>query len=1156
MKYRNIILAGATLIMFAGCSTKKNTRNTRWYHEINTRYNIYFNAEEAYKENLEQKMKSRNDNLSLLLDIYPVREEDGLKEQTGGAFDVSVDKTTKAIKLHSIKAKPQRDPSRRKNIEYQNWLKQQEFNPFLKNAWLLLGKSEYQNEDYLQSVSTLSYVTRLYKDDIEVVTEARIWIAKGYIAMGWFYEAEDTFHKIKISGGVPSGLQSEYDAVYADFLLRKKDYTEAIPYLEKAIKSESDGYQRMRMRYLLGQLYAREGNSAKAYEAFDKVMGMSTPYLFTFNAKIQQANLVDDANRKEVLNKLNKMLRDSKNKEYLDQVYFAIGNIYLNQRDTLKAAENYRKAIEKSVRGGYNKAVNEVQLGDIYFAQRDYVRAQPCYSGALAGLSKKHEQYPRVSLRSEVLDELVVYVKAVHLQDSLQALARMPEDERMAVIYKIIADQKKADEQELKELSRENSTFTGNPNDPLFTPNTPNIPTGPAVTGGVGGSTFYFYNKELVNSGKVTFKQRWGGRKLEDDWRRKDKQVSLVADNQQDKEEEAEEKEKKEKTDQPDGLPEKYNPDFYLKQIPLTPQAISESNTVIEDAYFNMGKIYNEKLGDYQLAIDAFETDLRRFILSPNREEIYYQLFLINLRLGDHEQTARYRNMLLRSFPESIYAAALSDPNYEWNIRNMHELETGLYDQTYQAYLAGNVAQVQANYDSMKTKYPLSVLIPKFKFLNALTYAQTNNAEKFKEELTELIDKYPKEDVTELAAEMLKGALEGRPLSPDSSPMRGMIWDLKLGNALKEGEEAEGIDFVANPDAEYMLVFLYQSNSIDKNQLIYDVASYNFSKFVYQTFDLSFAETNSLEMLQVRGFKSFQDVILYIDMAFEKNSLMDSLDPSIIPIPISTDNYIALLNGKTLNEYFLFFEENYTKEMIPLIMYWNQQREKALAAPTETVPEETKPLEEEKTEEPEIVRPPVTPTPPKKEPEVIKKEDDTQSIGVDKILDEDQIEKADELINKAQDILDNPVEGLKNLFKSSDKPKLTKEEKAAEKEEKRKQKEEEKRKKAEEDAARKAAERVEQARQDSISSAEKAAADAIKAAKQADENEKRAALKAKEDARKERQQELKAKEKARKEELKRRENERKEQLKQRERERKEKLEQRRREENARKQNKS
>lgn len=1122
------------------------------YHAINTKYNIYFNANEAYKESLKTKQSGYQDNLSQIIAIYPsppVEEE--LKQNPGGSFNVTVDKTTKAIKIHSIRTKPERDPGKRKNQEYQAWLKQQEFNPFLKNAWLLLGKAEFQNEDYLQAVSTLLYVTRLYKGDNDVVAEARIWIAKAYTAMGWYYEAEDIFHKIKLAGGVPDNLTAEYNKVYADFLIKRKEYEKAIPFLEQAIKDESDSFQRTRMRYLLGQLYAYTKDQEKAYRAFESVIGLNTPYLFSFNAKMQQASFVNSSNKQEVLSLLNKMSKDPKNKEYLDQVHYAIGNIYLNNQDTVKAVAEYEKAVKASIRNGYDKALNLIALGDIYFAQQKYAKAQPNYSEALASLNKKHEAYPRVNLRSEVLDELVVHIEAIHLQDSLQYLAQKPYDEQLLVVNKIIADLKKKDEEERREqqrLNRENNSQSSqNPNTPLFEQTSPNIPSGPAILGG-NSTSFYFYNPQLVNQGKVAFQRKWGNRKLEDNWRRRNKRVTTFDEGNMQEEEEKKPddpnapKDPKDETQNQTIVQDIYSPEFYLQQIPLTPEAITASNEIIENAYFNLGKIYKDKLEDYNLAIDAFTTNLSRFPDGPNREEIYYQLFLIYLRLGNREMTELYRRYLLNSFPKSSYAAALADPNYEWNLRNMHQLEGNLYQQTYEAYLAGNIKTVRTNFQSMTEKYPLSVLIPKFMFLNALTYAQTNDPEEFKTHLRALIETYPNADVTPLASDMLKGILSGKSLSSDSSPARGMIWDIRFGTG-ENPEEIAGVDFIADPEAEYMLLFIYKSQTIDKNQLIYDVASYNFSNFIYQTFDLSFTEANSLEMLQVKGFNSLDEIEFYIDKAFDKKSLMDELDPSIIPLPISTDNFVALMNGKSLNEYFLFFEKNYTKEMVKLIMYWNQQRTRS-AAPVEEKPqpEDTAPVIKET--EPEVKPVETVPSrpiaPPVKETKSDSKEENKE-VGVSDILSDDQIQIADEVINRTIDIINNPVDGLKNLFNSSsNKPKLSKEEKAAQKAENKRLKELEKQRKAKVKAEEQAIKDAEQAQQNSIANAEKQKQAEEQAAADTKVNDQKNLVKAREDARKQRQLELKEKEKAQKTRLKERERERKERLKIIEKERKEK----------------
>ncbi len=1202
-KYKIFLIICLPLLVWA-CSTKKNTKTTRTYHDINTRYNIYFNANESYKEALKSKQEAHEDTLSQLINIFPVTESRGSssgsqntsaynqtnfnQNQTqnnnnpfsststnqysstsssgGGSFSRSIEKTTKAIKLHSIKSKPERNPNKRRDPKYREWLQRQEFNPFLFNAWLLLGKSEYQDGDYLQSISTFSYVVRLYRTQPEIVAEARLWMVKGNIALGWLYEAEDILNQIRLAGGVPDKLKPEYNKIYADFLIKKEEYTQAIPFLEQAIDQEGNRLQKTRMKYLLGQLYKREENRTKAYEAFNAVHGLSTPYFYSFNARIQQASFVDASNKTQILSMLNKMGKDHKNKDYLDQVYYAIGNIYLNDRDTTKAIDNYKESIEKSTRNGFDKALTEVTLGAIYFAQRDYVKAQPLYSDALNGLGKNHESYPLVELRSSVLDELANYSQAIHLQDSLQTLARMPEAERLAVVEKLIAEIKKKEKEE-KDLAEREALIAEReqnmPSGSLFDQSTSNnIPNAPIVTGD-GTSSFYFYNQQVVIQGKAAFQRKWGNRKLEDNWRRRNKQVTITDDTSDSYDEELQNDSVQSATPtntEQAQLPAEtdiYSPEFYLQQIPLTPEAIEASNAIIEDAYFNMGLIYKDKLEDYDLSIDAFNTDLRRFPNTPNLEEIYYQLFLIYLRLGNSEMTEYYRRSILNTFPQGNYAAALIDSNYEWNMRNMYQLQDNLYQQTYDLYLEGQIDEVRTNYQTMKQKYPLSGLMPKFMFLNAMTYAQRNDTEGFKDNLKELIDTHPKADVTPLATEMLRGIMNGKELSSDNSPFRGMIWDIKFGG--DSIGAAEGIDFIANAEEEYMLLFIYQPRTIDKNQLIYEVANYNFSNYVYKTFDLGFTAASGVEMLQIRVFDDLKDITAYIDKAFEPNSLMSVLDPSIIPIPISTNNYIALMNGKTLNEYFLFLEENYTKEMLNLIRYWNQQRERGGALPgqpqenTETPAPQPEIIEPEVVPEPEPeivepiekIEPQVIPTSPNlPKPEVVKPESGRTGAGVGDILSDDQMDKADDLINKAQDIISNPVDGLKNLFKSSgDDSGMTKEEKEAEKEARKLLKEQEKQAKAAERARIKAEQDAEKATQDSIRNVEREKAAAEKALEKAKEDEAKAQQRAREDARKQREQELKEREKARNEELKRKEQERNERLKQRERERKEKLKQ-------------
>ena len=100
--------------------------------------------------------------------------------------------------------------------------------------------------------------------------------------------------------------------------------------------------------------------------------------------------------------------------------------------DTTKAIEYYNKAIESSTQNGLEKANILVIAGDLYYQQRDYIKASPCYKEATQILSAESEQYARIQRRSETLDELVVEYSVVQLQASLQALAQLsPEQQRI-----------------------------------------------------------------------------------------------------------------------------------------------------------------------------------------------------------------------------------------------------------------------------------------------------------------------------------------------------------------------------------------------------------------------------------------------------------------------------------------------------------------------------------------------------------------------------------------------------------------------------------------------------------------------------------------------------------------------------------------------------
>ena len=949
------IIAVVLSVLLWSCSTKKNTRMNRFYHALNSRFNIYYNGKTAFDEALSAMQDGYKESYADMILMYPVSAQPKDKAETGGAFDRAIEKSNKAIKLHSIQAKPVKKPGWRNNPKMVKWQSREEYNPFLKKCWMLMGEAQFYNADFLQASATFSYICRHYKEDEEMVAAAKLWQARCYSEMGWYYESEDILNKLN-TNGIPKKNLDQYAAVYADFLIKNQRFEDAIPYMKTAIKAEKNSLQRKRMKYLLGQMYASLEMDGLAYKTFGEVARSNPPYELEFAARIRQTEVFTGANSQKVVKMLQRMAKSQKNKDYLDQVYYALGNIYLSREDTAQAIKNYELGVEKSTQNGLDKAICQIKLGDLYFERRDYIKAQPNFSGALAGIKKEYKDYDRVSKLSAVLDELVVHAEAVHLQDSLQTLAKMPEKERLAVIDKIIEEvkeeEKRAKEEAEKEAFLADQAAKGSGiSRPGTEAKSVTIPTAN------GESSFYFYNPQAVAQGKTQFQRKWGRRPLEDDWRRRKKTLSTFDEASQGNEEGNAASGEGTTAAAADTVlqdaPVSDDPktrEYYLQQLPMTPEDIEASNVIIEDGLYNMAMIYKDKLEDLPLSIRAFEDLEKRFPENSHRLESYYQIYLMALRLKDAALAAEYKNKLMEKFPGTDYAVAVADPNYEYNIRMMDVVQDSIYEQTYERYLAGDTSAVRKSYRSVSEKYPLAKLLPKFMFLDALTYVQAGDAEGFKKALKTLLDKYPSEDVSELAGEMLKGVLRGRQLVRGG--VRGMEWNLRFGTgedgSLSASDSARV--FTADKNVPYRLVMLYPTGSVDKNRLLFSVAAYNFANFMVKQLDMSFEEAGTMSLFIQSGFYSFDEIWHYYRMIYGKDGYASALDKQIVIIPISDDNYETLMHGKTLDEYMAFFDENFHDVAPELLVRWRAHTEEE-EEPAGTVA----PLEPEKeAEAPEI----------------------------------------------------------------------------------------------------------------------------------------------------------------------------------------------------------
>ena len=903
------------LLLLTACgSTKTNTAQSRFYQAFVTRFNVYHNGHEAYKEGLDAQERSHKDNYMEVIPLFGISKE-STRSAGGSSFDKAIEKSQKAIKLHSIKQKPKKKEGRELTEADKIWYAKKEYNPFLHNAWMLMGKAQFQKGEFLEAASTFSYITRLYSEDEEIVAEARMRMAQCYAELEWNYEAENLLAQMQ-RDTIPYQLAGEYDAIMASHLLRQERFEEALPYLEKAVKrSGRTKKQKTREYYLLGQIYKHVGSNQQAYEAFGKVIKQNPPYEMEFNARIQQTETVNGRTAPKMLKSLKRMGKDPNNKDYLDQVYYAMGNIYLAQNDTVKAVEHYEKGAKESTRNGVEKGILLLQLGQIYWERAEYVDAQRCYGEAIGLIDKKHKQYDLVNLRSVILDELVEHTVAIELQDSLQHLATLPEEELYAVIDNIIAEvirqeeeARKAEEEAALMAQREEALGAAQAKGPQM--NTPQVNT--------GDNSWYFYNTQLVAQGKKDFQQKWGRRKLEDNWRRANK--SVLADDfdegvDYDDEDESELADSIASDTTTVALADTLVTDthdrmYYLQQIPFTEEQMVESNAILQEALFNAGVIYKDKLEDFSLAENTFGRLNKQFPEFERTDEVYYNLYLMYSRWQRWDDAEYYRALLAEEFPYSDYSITVNDPDFMTNAIYGKHLEDSLYVATYEAYMEGALEEVEANATLSGEKYPLGAHRPKFMFMQAMSRLQQGDESGFLAQLKEVVSKYPENEISELAGLIAQGMQEGRLLGSGSL---GDIWSRRLASTA-DATVADSLrqPFSAERYAPYHFVLAYEEGTVNDNQLLFEIARYNFSKFVVRNFDMTITKQGGVSMLHVTGLNSFDEAYQYMHRLYADPAMATKLS-GLRVLLISDDNLDLLLKCYSIDEYVEFYEANFVE---------------------------------------------------------------------------------------------------------------------------------------------------------------------------------------------------------------------------------------------------
>lgn len=855
--------------LLLSCSRKKNTALSRAYHNVTSHYNGYFNARELMKEREEQFKNSFVDDYSQLIPtfIYP---SDEVSQGMYDDMDIVIEKCSEVIERHSIEKRKQ---------EYIKWID---------DSYFLIGKARFYKKEFGLAEQTFLYVYQHYKKD-PARYQGLNWLIKSLIvteqwdrAESFLDIAEDNIKKI------PDEYLGHFHAIYADYHINlDQDYDKAIDNLEKALQFKNKKEDERRYHYILAQLYQEKNELQLATENFTKVIKLNPDYTMRFNAKISRAIAFDagDNDSKNIKKELNKMLKDIKNEEFKDQIYYALAEIALKENQEPLAVEYLQKSTSSSVSNVKQKGLSFLRMADLYFERPDYINAQEKYDSTLQFLPEEHPEYYNAEDKNNNLQELVKNLKVIRLQDSLLALSNLSEKEREKKVKKLIKDLKAEEEARKQAELRKLEAAQLQNNSGLIN----------VANAGRNRGQWYFYNPTNIAKGSTDFKSVWGDRPLEDNWRRKNKSSGVVAQSNNEEENPEEATEETALSDE-----EKYDPEAYLKNIPSNIQEQLAAHGKVAQALFNVGSLFKESFNDQPSAIKSFTRVITEYDTSRFNLPSHYQLYRIYKTNGDDANAEIQKKWVLDNHPFSEYAYLIKNPNYNKESKETKQKVEEFYAATYKLFRYGLYSDVISSCERADQSFSKNHIKPKFDLLKAKSIGHIRSKEEFKAALQKLIADHPESKEKTTAQDILNymKKMEAEANAPATS-----------NNTVATPKVTYGV----NQKAKHILVISAFQNKGSKFPLLKNKLS-DFNKQYFRANNLSVTQSalNTKSLYLVRTFDNQNLAVRYLN-ALKNSSQLPLMmkETNATAYLISNENFRKLFQSKDEEQYIKFYEENY-----------------------------------------------------------------------------------------------------------------------------------------------------------------------------------------------------------------------------------------------------
>ncbi|KQM66354.1 gliding motility protein [Pedobacter sp. Leaf216] len=914
-KNLNFFFIFLSVLLIYGCVANKDTAVDRRFQNLTARYNYIYNSNVLLTEYNESLLQSYADNYEKTLPVYLDPEPQINLVLTPGVANKQLDEVI---------------------TKGQTIINDKSFSNYIDDAYMLLGKANYLKGNYFIASEYFDYTAKTYSSDLKTFIMAMNWKARSQMQLNNMVLADkilDTM--LRASDELKKDL-AEPLATAAQMRIYQKRNKEAILFLESAIALPADKQLRIRWRFILAQLQEKEKNLQDAYANFTKVEKSNTPFEMYFHANLNRIKL------KALLSgvKLNKeeqllaLLKDDKNIDYTDQIYYQVGELFSAEGNFVKAEENYHKSVLKSTRNQNQKALSYLRIADLNFKEfNNYIKAKLYYDSTVMILPKNFPDYENIVKKADNLKYLTDRYTIIAKEDTAQAIAKLPANEREAKVKAYLTPK--------VEVSNTGGVIS---NQYLNDPNFPNQTLN--ASNNTTGNTFYFNNNAAISNGFGDFKKRWGNRQLEDNWRQSNRSSAqetnqvLAGGNVATGITPANGELNQAAADQTSIEKQ------FLDGLPTTPALLATSDQKIIDAYFEIASFYQQELNDKPEANKIYLELIKRYPENNHFVAIYYSLHL-NYKGIDEVKSDQYKQLVLTKFPESNFAKNILDPSYSAKQTEMENIAINNYNVAFDAYAKKDYPNVVKQADDNIAAFPNNDLAPQYAYLKAIAVGRTSKVDALLTEFNLITTLYPNDKIiTPLVRDHLKyieanlDEFKQRPLAlvdfdanaprfvsqatPIAVPVKPLVTDNAIVKTAEPVTVAKPVEvkptdtnkpasiFSEAKSEEYYYVIDVADATLTLSSSRFGIGQFNRGNYPDNDLEHKLVELDNDQLIYITSFIDLEDAKLY------ESSITGQLK-NIMKVPanlykgfiISKENFLKLTDRSRINEYLEFLKDAY-----------------------------------------------------------------------------------------------------------------------------------------------------------------------------------------------------------------------------------------------------